>query len=146
MKREGLGRVFIAATLITASAVTPNIAFADQTPAPTPAPTLDPARNPMEQFRIDRENYNNAMRLRDLTIKNINIAFKSACDKAALDFKSAMSSSKTPDQKNLAVTARKSAISAAIIARDSAIAALGAEPLPPIEPAKPFRATKSKTR
>ena len=142
MERKSLGRAVIVATLLATSALNPITAMAE----PTPAPTSDPARNPMEQFRIDRDNYNNAMMMRALNIRNINIAFKSACDKAAIDFKSAMSTAKTPDQKNLAAQARKNAISAAIIARDSAIAALGPEPLPPIEPMKQPKGPKNKSR
>lgn len=142
MERTSVGRAAIVAALIAISSSSQLIAMAE----PTPAPTSDPARNPMEQFRIDRENYTNAMKMRTLIIKNINIAFKSACDKASLDYKSAMSTARTPDQKNLAASARKSAISTAIIARDSAISALGPEPLPPIEPAKPLKAPKGKSR
>jgi ribosomal protein L5 len=142
MKCTSVGRVTIVATLIVMSTATPFAAIAE----PTPTPTSDPARNPIEQFRIDRENYANAMKIRNINIKNINITFKSACDNAALDYKSAMSIARTPDQKNLAAQARKSAISAAIIARDSAITALGPEPLPPLEPAKQFKAPKGKTR
>jgi hypothetical protein len=142
MESKSVGRAAIVATLIAISTATPFAAIAE----PTPAPTSDPARNPMEQFRIDRDNYANAMKMRNLNIKNINIAFKSACDKAALDYKSAMSIARTPDQKNLAAQARKSMISAAIIARDSAITALGPEPLPPVEPAKQFKAPKGKSR
>lgn len=142
MERMSVGRAITVATLIAISASTPFAAMAE----PTPAPTIDPARNPMEQFRIDRENYINAMQMRNFNIKNINIAFKSACDKATLDFKSAMSIARTPDQKNLAASARKSAISTAVIARDNAITALGAEPTPPVEPGKPFKAAKNKSR
>ena len=142
MEKKSYGRGAIVATLIAFSAVTPFTAMAE----PTPAPSSDPARNPMEQYRIDRDNFNAAIKARALAIRNINTDFKNACDKAANDFKSAMATAKTPDQKNLAITARKSAIGAAIFARDSAIAALGAEPIPPIEPAKPMKAPKSKTR
>jgi hypothetical protein len=142
MESKSVGRAAIVATLIAISTANTFPASAE----PTPAPTSDPARNPMEQYRIDRENYANAIKLRNLNIKNINSAFKSACDKAALDYRSAMSVARTPDQKNLAAQARKSAISAAIISRDSAITALGPEPLPPVEPAKQFKAPKGKAR
>lgn len=142
MERTSVGRAALVATLIAISSSSPFLAMAE----PTPTPTSDSARNPMEQFRIDRENYINAMKLRSLSIMNINIAFKSACDKATLDFKVAMSVARTPDQKNAAAQARKSAISAAVINRDSAIADLGAEPLPPIEPAKQFKGPKGKSR
>jgi hypothetical protein len=142
MERKSLGRAVIVAAFLATSTLNPIAAIAE----PTPAPTSDPAHNPMEQFRIDRDNYNNAMMMRALNIRNINIAFKSACDKAALDSKNAMSAAKTPDQKNLTAQARKNTISAAIIARDSAIAALGPEPLPPIEPMKPLKGPKNKSR
>ena len=55
-----------------------------------------------------------------------------------------MSVARTPDQKNMAATVRKNAVSAAIVARDNAIEALGDEPLPPIEPAKPLKVTNKK--
>lgn len=142
MESRSVARKALIATVIAISSASPMVAMAE----PTPAPSADPARNPMEQFRIDRENFNAAMKARSLAIRNINIEFKNACDKAAQDFKSAMATAKTPDQKNLAAQARKNAISAAIIARDNAIAALGAEPLPPVEPMKPLKAPKNKNR
>ena len=55
-----------------------------------------------------------------------------------------MSVARTPDQKNYAATLRKNAVSAAIVARDAAINALGAEPIPPIEPAKPLKISSKK--
>jgi hypothetical protein len=142
MEIKSFGRAALVATLMAISTVTPLAAMAE----PTPAPTSEPARNPMEQFRIDRENYNKAMAARALNIRNINFAFKNACDKAALDFKNTMATARTPDQKNIAAQARKNAISAAIVARDNAIAALGPEPLPPIEPAKQPKGPKNKSR
>jgi hypothetical protein len=142
MERKPVGRATLVATLIALSVTTPVAAMAE----PTPAPTSDAVRNPMEQFRIDRDNFNAAMKARNLAIRNINNDFKAACEKAASDFRGAMSIARTPDQKNFAAQARKNAISNAIIARDAAIAALGAEPVPPIEPAKPLKAPKNKSR
>jgi hypothetical protein len=142
MERKPSGRAAIVATLIALSLSTPLAAMAE----PTPAPSSDSVRNPMEQFRIDRENFNSAMKARNYAIRNINNDFKVACDKAASDYRSAMSSARTPDQKNSAAQTRKIAISNAIIARDAAIAALGAEPVPPVEPAKPLKAPKNKSR
>ena len=142
MASTSAARKAIIATLIAISATSPSIAMAE----PTPAPSADTTRNPMDQFRIDRENFNAAMKARSLAIRNINVEFKNACDTASQYFKNAMAIAKTPDQKNLAAQARKNAISAAIIARDSAIAALGAEPLPPVEPMKPLKAPKNKSR
>ena len=114
---------------------------------PTPAPTSDSIKNPQEQYKIDKDNYIATIKLRNQRIKSINLVFKNACEKASQDFKIAMSNARTPDQKNLANATRKSAISAAIIARDAAITALGEVPVAPIEPPKPMRAnTKNKSR
>jgi hypothetical protein len=82
--------------------------------------------------------------VRSQQIRLINIEFKESCDKAARDFKMSMSVARTPDQKNNAATIRKNAVSAAIVARDNAIASLGAEPVPPIEPTKPLKVTAKK--
>ena len=119
-------------------------AIADSSPQVSPTP--NPTRLPQEQYRIDRENYLTSIRVRSIQIRNINSDFKVACDTAALTFKNAMATARTPDQKNAAIAARKSAISAAIAARDAAIAALGAEPTPPAEPMKPMNAGKGKSR
>lgn len=120
--------------------LSPIASFAEPSPSPSPEVT----RSPYEQFKIDRENYLDAMKIRSQQIKNINIVFKELCDKAARDYRAAMASARTPDQKNNVATARKNAISAAIVARDAAIAALGAEPVPPIDPAKPLKASNKK--
>jgi hypothetical protein len=124
-------------------AFAPN-AIADSTPQVSPTPI--PNRTAQEQYRIDRDNYLTEMRVRNLKIRNINNDFKVACDTAALTFKNAMASARTPDQKNAAIAARKNAISAAIAARDTAIAGLGEEPTPPVEPIKPIKAGKGKAR
>jgi hypothetical protein len=126
--------------LVALSLFTPAASYAD----PTPAPTTDIQRTPFEQFRIDREAFLEALKVRSQQIRAINIIFKESCDKASRDYKVAMSVARTPDQKNMAATVRKNAVSAAIVARDNAIEALGDEPLPPIEPAKPLKVTNKK--
>lgn len=135
--------VILLALLLAPLGVAPS-AQADNKSLSTPAP--DSFKAQMDQYRIDRENYINAMKQRSLQMKAINIAFKSSCDSATSAFKVAMSTAKSPDAKNSAITARKSAIATAIAARDAAIALLGAEPLAPIEPARPIKASKSKSR
>ena len=88
-----------------------------------------------------------AVKIRSQQIKEINNTFKSACDKATKDYKFAMSLARTPDQKNLESSNRKYAISAAIVARDAAIVALGPEPIAPMEPIKSMKASsKNKSR
>jgi hypothetical protein len=134
--------------LLLSLAISPVVvapsAIADSNPQA--APTADPFKGLMDQYRADREAFMNQMKQRSAQIRAINVSFKNACDTAALAFKSAMAVAKTPDAKNAAIAARKNAISAAIAIRDAAIAALGAEPLPPVEPMKPLKASKGKSR
>ena len=140
--KQGRASVAIAALLAT-SILIPASALAEPTPAPSPEST----RSPFEQFKIDRDAYLEAIRVRSQQIRVINNIFKESCDKSARDFKLAMSQARTPDQKNLANTLRKNAVSAAIVARDAAITALGPEPIAPIEPTKPMKiANKKKQR
>jgi membrane-bound lytic murein transglycosylase B len=131
------------AAFVALSILVPTTAFAE----PTPAPTTESPRTPFEQYRLDFNEYLEAIKVRSQQIRVINAVFKDSCDKAARDFKAAMSVARTPGQKNYAATARKNAVSDAIIARDFAITELGAEPVPPVEPAKPLKvASKKKSR
>lgn len=141
MKRSKVSAVVLVAICFTPLICAPA-ALADSNPQASPS--ADPNRNPMEQFRIDRDKYFELIRVRNQLIRNINYDFKVACDNATLAFKNAMAAARTPDQKNLAIANRKSAISAAIATRDSAINALGPEPVPPVEPAKPMKVGKGK--
>lgn len=140
-------KVMVAGALVAAFAVaTPSLAIAEPTPSPSPTSTV--IRTPIEQYKYDREVYLNEVKARDFAIRQINAAFKSAIDKSTQDYKAAISTARTPDQKVLANSSRKSAITAAISQRDLAIAALGEEPTPPIEPAKTtrFKAPKEQTK
>lgn len=124
-----------------------GISIARAEPTPTPYVIPDTFKNPQERYRFERDLYLAALKNRAQLIKNINIVFKIACDKAALDYRNAMSVARTPDQKNLAVSMRKNSVSTAIVARDLAIEALGEEPVAPIEPTKPSKIqSKSKSR
>ena len=149
-KRSAL--IMAIAVVATPISLAPG-AHADSNPVVTPTPMT--YKEALEQFRVERENYNSAMKARGNQIRAINIAFKNSCDTANKDYKNSMSAAKTPDQKNAAIAARKNSISAAIVLRDSAIAALGAEPVAPVEPMKPShtitvtgqdRAQKNKSR
>ena len=125
-------------------------AVAEPTPSPSPSSTI--IRTPLEQYKYDREIYLNAVKARDAAIRQINAAFKVAVEKSTQDYKAAMSLARTPDQKVMANSNRKSAIAAAINQRDAAIDELGEEPIPPTEPAKitrfkaPKEQSKSKNR
>jgi hypothetical protein len=116
--------------LTTIALSTPStIALADPTPAPSTTQL-----SPLEQYRVDRDLYLNSMKLRQQEINQINAAFNKTCTKVKKDYKNAILMAKTPDQKNQAVATRDAAISAAILAHESAMNKLGSEPTPPAEP------------
>lgn len=137
--REARRSVAIAA-LVASSLLAPTASHAEPTPTPSPTST----RSPFEQFKVDREAYLDSLKVRSQQIRVINIIFKESCDKATREYKSSMATARTPDQKNIAATLRKNAVSAAIVARDLAITALGPEPIPPVEPAKPLKVSSKK--
>jgi hypothetical protein len=114
------------------------LSFAPAQADPTPAPTIsaDPYKAAMDQFKRDRDTYLALMRDRESKMRDINLIFKSAVDKANLDARNALATATTPLQKSTIAATRRNAIDTAINARDTAIAALGDMPLPPVEPAR----------
>ena len=123
-----------AGVLLLTTLTSPTLAWAD----PIASPNINGENNKKnsEQFQAARDAYNEILKLRNQQIRQINMDFKAAIEKSTLEYRSAMALAKNPDQKNLVASARKAAVSAAIIARDNAIAALGAGPTPPAEPMK----------
>ncbi len=126
MKQSKVAKLSGAVILLSALS---SPAIADVTP--TPAPITQ-----MEQFKLDRDIYKAAVRERNQKIRNINQVFNAAVKKARLDSKIAMQSALKPDEKSSVNAFLKSQITAAIIARENAIEALGEPPIAPIEPAK----------
>jgi hypothetical protein len=114
-------------------------AAADVTPAPTPTSQMDLYKLSMEQFKKDRDQFNAAVRERNQKIKLINQAFDLAVRKARQDSKQAMQAALKPEQKSAVNSNLKNVIAAAIIARESAIEALGEPPVHPTEPARPSK-------
>ena len=124
-----------AALLSTGSAS----AFAAPTPSPSPSTAIDIFKVAQEQFKKDRDAFMLALQDREMKMRAINTTFKSAIDKSTYDAKSAMLLATTPDQKNAITSARRAAVASAIISRESAIEALGALPLPPVQPQRPAK-------
>lgn len=125
----------IAASLLLAFSCSSAItAHADSTPSPAPSSSTDPFKVANEQFKHDREIFIAAMHDREMKIRDINSLFKTAVDKANSDARTAMSTASTPLQKSTIFSNRRNAIDAAINARDLAITALGAMPIPPTQP------------
>ena len=114
-----------------------STAFAD--PSPSPSPTFDSYKAAQEQYKKDRDAFMAAMRERESKMRDINTLFKAAVDKATSDARTAMSNAATPEQKNAITTARRMAVAAAVVARESAISALVPLPTPPIEPVRPMK-------
>jgi hypothetical protein len=136
MKQSAVARLTGAIILL---AVFSSPASADVSPTPTPTSQMDLYKLSMEQFKKDRDQFNAAVRERNQRIKSINQAFDSAVRKARQDSKLAMQAALKPEQKSAINSNLKSVIAAAIIARESAIEALGEPPVQPTEPARPSK-------
>ena len=121
-------------------------ALADSLPSPSPSPSATSTRSPLEQYKVDRDNYLLALKARDIAIRTINQNFKYAIDRSAMEYRLAMQLAKNPDQKFQANNSRKSAITLAISVRDAAIALLGPEPTPPVEPLKLVKPKSAKEK
>jgi len=134
----------VAACLLLAITCTSVIsAHADVSPSPAPSIAADTYKVALEQYKHDRDIFFAAMRDRTNKMHDINNVFKAAVDKANGDARSAMPAATTPLQKSTISSNRRSAIDAAINARDIAIAALGPAPTPPVEPVRPEKQTSN---
>lgn len=142
----GVGVAISTAAILLTSTTTVGIAHAE--PNASPSPTATVFRTPLEQYKYEKEQYQAALKARDIAIKAINQIFKAAVDKSNVDYRAAMQLAKTADQKFIAANARKNALTLAISIRDEAIAELGRAPSPPVEPLKmsKLKSPKSKAR
>jgi hypothetical protein len=134
MKQSAVAK-FTGAIFLLASFSYP--ASADVNPTPAPTSQMDLYKISMEQFKKERDLFNIAMRDRNQKMKNINLTFDTAIRKARQDSKLAMQSAFKPEQKSAINSNLKSVIAAAVIARESAIEALGEPPIQPTEPPRP---------
>lgn len=99
---------------------------------PTPVPTLSAA----EQYKVDFAAYQEAMRARETQVRAIFNTFNISVNKAKADYQGALAAAKSADLKYQAKIAYKNAVQSAVNTYDSAIAALGAPPVPPQKPMK----------
>jgi hypothetical protein len=137
MRRNHRQATIALSVVLFSLALTPS--HADVTPSPTPSPTATSFKALQEQYKKDREAFIQAVRNREQRIREINSAFKASVDKATYEAKTLMATATTPDQKNAISAQRRSAVAAAIVARESAVAALGSLPTPPTEPVRPTK-------
>ena len=127
-------RELTAATLLLVTLVASTPAQAEPTPSPTA--TADAYKTPLEQYKLDRDEYQQAIKDRDSRVRVINAIFKNSVDKANADARAAMANAITPEQKTSTWSARRNAVALAITLRDAAILALGPMPTPPAKPEK----------
>ena len=127
-------RELTAATLLlfTLAASTP----AHAEPTPSPSATAETYKSLHEQYKIDRDEYLQAVKDRDFRMRVINAVFKNSVDKANADARAAMANAITPEQKTSTWSARRNAVALAITLRDAAVLALGPMPTPPAKPEK----------
>ena len=132
-------RELTAATLLLFTLAASTPAHAEPTPSPTA--TADAYKTPLEQYKLDRDEYQQALKDRDSRMRVINAIFKNSVDKANADARAAMANAITPEQKTSTWSARRNAVALAITLRDAAILALGPMPTPPAKPT-PYVRTK----
>ena len=128
-----------ASTAIIIALSTVSLTGVHAEPTPSPSPSMLNFKAAQEQYKKDREAFIQAVKNREQRIREINSAFKASVDKATYEAKTLMATATTPDQKNAISAQRRSAVAAAIVARESAVAALGSLPTPPTEPVRPTK-------
>lgn len=127
MKQSARQAVFLPLCLLMAISL-----LAPASAEPSPSPSTDPKKIEQEKFKKEREIYLTAVREREISMREINFAFKIAIDKANFDARIAMWAATTPERKSAVASDRRSAVAAAIVMRDAAINDLGPIPVPPI--------------
>jgi hypothetical protein len=131
MRLRGIALVVISLTLLFSPSIN---ASAEPTPSPSPSPDYQMLMN---QYKLDLDRYRDLVQAREKARSQINRTFMLAVNDANQEARMTMKIAKTAATKNEIISKQKVAITAASVARDSAIAALGALPTPPVKPIKP---------
>lgn len=131
-RRVGIATVICAA--LTISTLNPALADDDRS-KPKPSAKSE-FKNVKEKFNFEKDAYKAAMMAREEAREKINEIFKATIKKATADSKIALASATTAEQKLVIMNTLKNARTAAVAIRDSALAALGSLPTPPVEPKK----------
>ena len=113
-----------------------NFAAADEDRPKPKALSKMELKNSFEKFKNEDDAYKGAMKSREEAREKINRIFKATMRKAAADAKIALANATTAEQKLMIMNTLKNARTAAVALRDSALAALGSLPTPPVEPKK----------
>ena len=131
MRLRGIALVVISLTLLFSSSIN---ASAEPTPSPSPSPDYQMLMN---QYRLDLDRYRDLVQAREKARSQINRTFMLAVNDANYEARMTMKIAKTAATKNEILSKQKIAITAASVARDAAIVALGTLPTPPVKPVKP---------
>ncbi len=131
-RRVGIATVICAALTI----FTLNPALADDDRSKPKPSAKSEFKNVKEKFNFEKDAYKAAMMAREEAREKINEIFKATIKKATADSKIALASATTAEQKLVIMNTLKNARTAAVAIRDSALAALGSLPTPPVEPKK----------
>lgn len=130
MRIRGVALLVMVMTLLFSTSLH---SYADVTPSPSPD-----YQALMNQYKIDLDKYRALVQVREQARMQINRTFMLAVEAANRDARTGLKVSKTAAAKNEILSNQKIAVTAASVARDSAIAALGALPTPPAKPIKPL--------
>ena len=90
-------------------------------------------KNAKEKLKYEIDLYKSAMQARQEAREEINEVFKNSIRKATTEARIALMTATTAEQKLAIMNSLKNARSEAVVARDAALAALGALPTPPAE-------------
>ena len=126
----GIATLMVAA--LSLALISPTFADDDRSKS-KPLTKMD-FKNAKEKFKFDQQAYKEAMRVRQEAREQINETFKATIKKATADAKLALSTATTAEQKLVIMNNLKNARTSAVVIRDSALAALGSLPTPPVEP------------
>jgi hypothetical protein len=129
MRRRGIALVVISLTLLFSSSLN---ASAEPTPSPSPDYKML-----MNQYKLDFDNYRALVQAREKARSQINRSFMLAVEEANRAARTSLKLAKTAAAKNEILSKQKIAVTAASVARDAAIVALGTLPTPPVKPVKP---------
>jgi len=131
-RRIGLATILSAA--LSFSILNPAVADDDRTKT-KPSAKMD-FKSAKDKFKFEYDAYKAAMKARKEAREEINETFKSTIRKVTADAKAALATATTAEQKLLIMNTLKNARTSAVAVRDSALAALGSLPTPPVEPKK----------
>jgi len=136
MKHRRLAGLLLSFQLLLVGVPT---ALAHETASPTPFPTVTPLSE-LEQYKLALEKYrvHKNLYLRYMQLKSeISKTLLNAVNRANSIAKKAAATAKNDSARKLIDTQLKIAIDAANSAWEEAMAALGPQPLDPVEPVKP---------